>query len=313
MIIDTHLHPTNLVDEAWRHTGTPFNGERMLKLMDGPYMINGKPRRIDMGFIQPPPGNTGYRDGNRMGREGIRDYMAYIAELCQKYPDRFIGNFNYNPRWGPENGAAELEFHVKEYGFKMLKLHANMHGYRPDRALDWLRPAMKKCAELGVAVLIHTGDGPYTIPTMFYPIIREFPMVNFIIGHFGIQTGGNYSFESFWMAMDTPNVYCESGWCFQSRIVEFAKELPKHKIVFGTDSPPNEPGMWLRELEVLCHEPPHGLGLSEDDLEGYLGNNIAKLVGIDPTPPPRNLEEAQARLTDTYAGLRREERQPTPA
>ena len=58
MIIDTHLHPTNLVDEAWRHTGTPFTGERMIPLLDGPYMINGKPRRIDMGFIQPPPGNT---------------------------------------------------------------------------------------------------------------------------------------------------------------------------------------------------------------------------------------------------------------
>ena len=84
MIIDTHLHPTNLVDEAWRHTGTPFNGERMLKMMDGPYMINGKPRRIDMGFIQPPPGNTGYRDGNRMGREGIRDYIRHA-------PDRFVG------------------------------------------------------------------------------------------------------------------------------------------------------------------------------------------------------------------------------
>lgn len=222
MIIDTHLHPTNLVDEAWRHTGEPFTGERMLKLMDGPYMINGKPRRIDMGFIQPPPGNTGYRDGNRRGREGVRDYMSYIAELCMKYPDRFIGNFNFNPRWGPENGAAELEFHIKEYDFKMLKLHANMHGYRPDRALDWLRPAMKVCAKYNIVVLIHTGDGPYTIPTMFYPIIREFPMVNFIIGHFGIQTGGNYSFEAFWMAMDTPNVYCESGWCFQSRIVEFA-------------------------------------------------------------------------------------------
>ena len=50
MIIDTHLHPTNLVDEAWRHTGTPFTGERMLKLMDGPYMINGKPRRIRRGM-----------------------------------------------------------------------------------------------------------------------------------------------------------------------------------------------------------------------------------------------------------------------
>ena len=41
MIIDTHLHPTNVVDEAWRHTGTPFTGERMLEMMDGPYWING--------------------------------------------------------------------------------------------------------------------------------------------------------------------------------------------------------------------------------------------------------------------------------
>ena len=163
----------------------------------------------------------------------------------------------------------------------MVKLHANMHGYRPDRALDWLRPAMKVCAKYNIVVLIHTGDGPYTIPTMFYPIIREFPMVNFIIGHFGIQTGGNYSFEAFWMAMDTPNVYCESGWCFQSRIVEFAKQLPRDKIVFGTDSPPNEPGMWLRELEVLCSAPPQGLGIDEDHLEDYLGNNIARLVGIE--------------------------------
>ena len=30
MIIDTHLHPTNKVDEAWRHTGEPFTGERLL-------------------------------------------------------------------------------------------------------------------------------------------------------------------------------------------------------------------------------------------------------------------------------------------
>ena len=50
MIIDTHLHPTNLVDEAWRHTGEPFTGERTLKMKDGPFYINGKPRRVDMGY-----------------------------------------------------------------------------------------------------------------------------------------------------------------------------------------------------------------------------------------------------------------------
>lgn len=296
MIIDTHLHPTNVVDRAWRHGGEPFTGERMLEMMDGPFWINGKPRRIDYGCIQPPPGNTVWTDGMRGGREGVRDYMSYVAELVGRYPDRFIGNFNYNPRFGPENGAKELEFHIKEHGFKMMKLHSNMHAYRPDRALDWLRPALRVCAEHGIVVLLHTGDGPYSIPTQFYPIIREFPQVNFIIGHFGVQTGGVYCFEAFWMTMDTPNVYAESGWLLQSRIVEFAQDLPKEKLVFGSDSPPNEPGMWLRELEVLGWPPPQGFNLGEEQLEDYMGNNMARLLGLSPTPPPSSVEEAKERL-----------------
>jgi uncharacterized protein len=296
VIIDTHMHPTNVVDQAWRHSGEPFTGERMLQMMDGPFWINGKPRRIDYGIIQPPPGNTVWQDGMRGGREGVRDYMAYVVELVQRYPDRFIGNFTYNPRFGPENAAKELEFHVKEHGFKVMKLHSNMHAYRPDRALDWLRPAVRVCAEHGIVVLVHTGDGPYSIPTQFYPIIREFKDVNFIIGHFGIQTGGVYCFEALWMIIDSPNVYGESGWLLQSRIVEFAQMMPKEKMVFGSDSPPNEPGMWLRELEVLTWPPPQGMNLNEADLEGYMGNNVAKLLGLAPTPPPSTREEAQAQL-----------------
>ncbi|ARS67802.1 amidohydrolase (plasmid) [Sinorhizobium meliloti WSM1022] len=305
MIIDISCYPTKIVDLAWRHDGEPFTGERLLKMMDGPYYVNGKPRRIDKAFIQPPQGNTIYTDGygDLTGKAAIRDYMSYTVELVQKYPDRFLGCFVYNPRYGTQNGAEEIEHHAKEYGFKMVQLQANMHAYRPDRALDWLRPAMRKCADLGLIVKVHTGDGPYSIPTEFYPIIREFPSVNFVLGHFGVQTGGVYVFEPFQMAMDAPNIYVESGWCLQSRIVEFAKELPKHKILFGTDTPPNEPGMWLRLLEVLCHEPPQGLNLDEDTLEDYLGNNIARMIGLDPTPPPRSVEEAQARLKGTHASL----------
>lgn len=286
MIIDVHMHPTDHVDAAWRHGGNPFTGERMLKMMDGPYMVNGKPRRVDIGVIQPPPGNTVWSEGMRTGREGIRDYMAYCAKLAQQYPDRFIGNFTFNPRFGVENGVAELEFHVKEYGFKMMKLHSNMHAYRPDRALDWIRPAVKKCADLGIPVMMHTGDGPYSIPTQFYPIIKEFRDVNFIIAHFGIQTGGVYCFEALWMVIDSPNVYVESGWLLQSRIVEFVQMMPKDRMMLGSDSPPNEPGMWIHEQAVLCQDFPQGCNLSEEDLEGYLGNNAAKLLGIKPTPPP---------------------------
>jgi predicted TIM-barrel fold metal-dependent hydrolase len=282
MIIDLSCYPTQKVDSAWRHDGEPFTGERLLKMMDGPFYVNGKPRRIDKAFISPPEGNTLHNfDNDHLDhREGIRAYMAYTVELVKKYPERFFGCFVFNPRYGVQDGVDELERHVKEFGFKMLQLQANMHAYRPDRAKDWVRPALRKAQEHRLLVKLHTGDGPYSIPTEWVPLIKEFPKVNFIMEHFGVQTGGVYCFEPFQWAMELPNVYCESGWCLQSRIVEFAKDLPKHKILFGSDTPPNEPGMWLRLLEVLCHEPPQGMNLDEETLEGYLGNNVAKMIGL---------------------------------
>ena len=63
MIIDIHAHPTNVIDVAWKHGGEPFTAERLLKLMDGPFAINGKQRRIDYSIVQPPPGNTVWRNG----------------------------------------------------------------------------------------------------------------------------------------------------------------------------------------------------------------------------------------------------------
>ena len=282
MIIDIHTHPTNTVDAAWRHGGTPYTGERLIELMDGPYMVCGKERRVDYSVVQPPPGNTVWRDGMPTGREGIRHYMAYCRELVHKYPDRLIGCFTYNPRFGVEAEIEELERHVKEDGFKMVKIHSNMHAYRPDRATDWIFPVGEKAGELGIPVLIHTGDPPYSIPSQFYPLIDHCPQTTFIIGHFGIQTGAAYPFDAAWMTKKNANVLVETGWCFQSRIVEFMDLLGPEKMVFGTDSPPNEPGVWIRMLEVLTWDYPQGCNLSEEGLEKVLGNNIAPLLGLSP-------------------------------
>ncbi|HZZ10232.1 MAG TPA: amidohydrolase, partial [Paraburkholderia sp.] len=57
-------------------------------------------------------------------------------------------------------------------------------------------------------------------------------------------------------------------------------------------------------LEVLCHEPPQGLNLDEDTLEDYLGNNLARMIGVEPSAPPRNVEEAHAYLKH-HAGAAR--------
>lgn len=300
MIIDTSCYPTDVVDRAWRHDGDPFTGERLLEMMDGPYLINGKPRRIDKAVIRPPQGNTIYNwtQGEQNGAELIDDYMAYTLKMVQTYPDRFIGCFVYNPRCGVENGVAAIERYVKEHGFKAVEFQCNVHAYRPDRALDWVRPALQKCDELGVPVKLHTGDGPYAIPTEWIPMIKEFPNVDFLMEHFGVQTGGTYMFEVFQWAVELPNVYCETAWCLQSRIVEFTKVLEPHKVLFSSDTPPNEPGMWLQLLEVLCHEAPQGLDLDEATLEDYLGNNFARMIGIEPTPHPASADAAQQALAE---------------
>ena len=198
----------------------------------------------------------------------------------QKHPDRFIGCFVYNPRYGVLDGVAELDRHVKEYGFKMLQLHANMHAYRPDRAKDWVRPALRKAEELGLLVKLHTGDGPYSIPTEWVPLIKEFPRVDFIMAHFGVQTGGVYCFEPFQWAMELPNVYCESGGACSRASWNSPRICRSTRSCSGRTRRRNEPGMWLRHLEVLCMEPPQGMNLDEETLEGYLGNNVARMIGL---------------------------------
>jgi hypothetical protein len=145
----------------------------------------------------------------------------------------------------------------------MIKLHANMHGYRPDRALDWLRPAMKVCAKYNIVVLIHTGDGPFTIPTMFYPIIREFPMVNFIIAHFGIRPVATIrSRRSGWPW--TPKRVCRIRLVLPGAHCRVCQGTAAQQDRVRHRQPPNEPGMWLRELEMLCRPAPHGIDLDED-------------------------------------------------
>ena len=143
MIIDLSCYPTDLVDLAWRHDGPPFTGDKLLKMMDGPYYVNGKPRRVDMAFIQPPQGNTIYTHEimDLEGKAAIRQYMGYTEKMVTEHPDRFLGCFVYNPRYGVQNGVDEIERYAKEFDFKMVQLQANMHA---STASD--KPATKRAA-----------------------------------------------------------------------------------------------------------------------------------------------------------------------
>lgn len=281
MFIDVHCHPTNCPDQAWAHGGSdPFTAEKLIKLLDGPFTVCGKERKIEYAVVQPPPGNTVWINGQPGGKEGIRNYMAYIREIVKKYPDRLIGCFNYNPRFGVEECVSELIRHVKENGFKMIKIHSNFHSYRPDRRTDWLFPAAETAGKLKIPVMIHTGDPPFSIPSQFYPVIDRFPDVTFILAHFGNQMGVNYMYDAAWMTKKSDNVLVETGWCWPAALVEFAELLGPEKMILGSDSPPNEPWSWVRMVEVLTWNYPQGCNMKEEDMEKILGDNIAPILGL---------------------------------
>ena len=248
--------------------------------MDGPFTISGKQRRIDYSIVQPAPGNTILTYGMSGGKKGIRNYMAYMREIVKKYPDRLIGCFTYNPRFGVENGVSEFERHVKENGFRMLKIHSLLHAYRPDKVTGWIFPVVEKAVRLKVPILIHTGDPPYSIPSQFYPVIEHFPDAQIILAHLGTQIGASYNLEAGWMAKKNDNVFVELGLVPQVRIADLVEFLGPEKVIFATDTPPNDPGIFLRMLDVLNWERPQGIKIKEEDLEKILGNNIAKMIGL---------------------------------
>jgi len=65
---------------------------------------------IDIQAISPAPRQTYYGAAPDLGRETSRAVNDFIAEICGRYPDRFVG-LGTVPFQAPELAVAELEHH----------------------------------------------------------------------------------------------------------------------------------------------------------------------------------------------------------
>jgi predicted TIM-barrel fold metal-dependent hydrolase len=82
----------------------------------------------------------------RIGNEGM-------AELCQKYPDRFIGFISSLAMTSPDEAVKEVTRSVKELGAKGIQLYTNVVG----KALDEpeFLPVFEEAARLDVPIWLH--------------------------------------------------------------------------------------------------------------------------------------------------------------
>jgi len=268
VIIDGHIHVANEPDDAGFRAPV-LNGNALLRLMEGPFQIMGRPRRVDRALIQPMISPT--RAGDPL------EHHKYVQEQVKMHPERLMGCFVANPLLDIRRTTEVMRELVRSHLFKAVKLHPTGHGYMPFKSRDRVDPILEEVAALGVPVIVHQGDPPFAHPSQMAPLIESFPVVTFILGHFGTQRLV-LADEAIYVARQNKNVYLETGWGALPRIKEGIAAIGSERLVFGSDCPIQEIGSQLRVIEVLTWEPPIGIRLPEAKAEGIMGDNLAALL-----------------------------------
>jgi len=242
--------------------------------MDGPYSIAGEQRRVDRAMIMPSAQRNSLRPDLSW-----RQQHELVIDACRRFPDRVAGYFMYNPNLGPNEAVPELERLAKEENFHGVKLHPTIHGYAPARVKDRLWPILDAARRLNLGVLIHTGDAPFSYPLGMEPVAEAFPELRIVLAHFGIQHLSLVE-EAISVARTHDNVWIETSSSNLGALKQGIRRLGAGKLLYGSDSPFHDMWSQLRPIEVLCHEPPFGLRLSDSDRERIFGGNAAEVFAL---------------------------------
>lgn len=192
---------------------------------------------------------------------------AYQAEIQKRYPDRIISFGFINPR--AADAEDELKRCLGEYGLKGVYFNGFRHAYsNADHTL--LDPLMKIIEGHKVPVMMHTqGDNTFTPPIATEQMARAFPEITFLMGHSGnIWLADEGSF----VAGRTENIITDTCYVEAFRITYNSKNLPKERIVFGSNWPWNDLKSQI-DYARRCIQ-------NEEIEEWVMGRSLAKILGI---------------------------------
>ena len=107
---------------------------------------------IDIQAISPAPRQTYYGAEPELGKEVSRVINDHLAEICGRYPDRFVG-LGTVPLQAPEFAIAELERLHNSLGFRGIEIMTHVAG--EDLSAERFRPVFARCEELGTLIFMH--------------------------------------------------------------------------------------------------------------------------------------------------------------
>jgi hypothetical protein len=265
-----HIDPANPVDLAFFESvsglslGDYYPVDLLLSEMD-----EGD---IQMTVIQGHPPNSGFLNTN-----------DDIAAIVREHPGRLAAFAGVNPVEG-KKAVEELERCVKELGFK----GCGEFGYM-DLLDERCFPIYKKCIELDVPILIHTGFTSPTCPLKYgSPVPLDevamlYPDLTIIAAHCGFP----WFLELASVLARRPNVYVDVSLLgvpllpdmLRQQIIFAFLGLGVRRILFGTDLPAVRPSLYAPYVRKLRP--------TEAETNMIMGENAARLLKLDTTEPPK--------------------------
>ena len=112
---------------------------------------------IDIQAITPSPAQTFYSVPADLGIGTARVINDNLADICGKYPDRFVG-LGTVPFQAPELAVAELERLHKSLGLRGIEIATNVAG--ADLSEPRFRPIFARAEELGLVLFMHPTGFP---------------------------------------------------------------------------------------------------------------------------------------------------------
>jgi predicted TIM-barrel fold metal-dependent hydrolase len=194
-------------------------------------------------------------------------YERFVGAL-RAHPDRLVaGYLRLNP-WYGEEAKELLRRAVQDDGIRGLKLHPTTIILPPHApaVIEFVQLA----GELGVPVLIHSGDEPNAMPLQIGKCAAACPQANIIMGHMG---GVFFWEDALRVAQRHPNIYLDpSGNPIPDIIRRGVDAVGAERVVFGTDMPAMHPRVERKKLELA--------GLTPEQLELICWRNISRLMRL---------------------------------
>lgn len=180
-----------------------------------------------------------------------RRTIEHAARYAAAAPDRMLWYGGVHPRHTTDP-AGEVDALV-EMGMRMLKVHPN-HQALPANAyadgLDAQAAIYRRCEELGVPVLIHTGTSifprarcKYGNPLEIDDVALDFPELRIVLAHGGRPF---WMGEAFFVLRRHRNVWFDLSGIPPRSLLEWFPKLAEleHKLLWGSDWPsPGVPRM----------------------------------------------------------------------